>query len=109
MRLYIRRTVIDFIHRYPDAEQSLLAWLSEIEAAHYENPAQLRQRHGSADFVGDRVVFDIGGNKYRLVVRVIYADLQVDPPLKGIVFILFLGTHKQYDRIDVAKLKRPRS
>ena len=108
MRLYIRRTVVDFTHRYPDAEQPLLAWLNEIEGAHYENPTQLRQQHGSADFVGDKVVFDIGWNRYRLVARIIYADLQANPPLNGIVFILFIGTHKQYDRIDVAKLKRSR-
>jgi mRNA interferase HigB len=108
MRLFIRRTVVDFIHRYSDAEDSLLAWLKEIEAAHYENPAQLRQQHGSADFVGDKVVFNIANNRYRIITRIIYANLQVDPPLNGIVFILFLGTHKQYDRIDFAKLKRPR-
>jgi mRNA interferase HigB len=105
MRLYERRTVTNFVRRYPDAEQPLLAWANEIEAAHYETPAQIRQRHGSADFVaGDKVIFDIGGNKYRLVVRVRYANLRAQPPLNGMVFILFLGTHREYDKIDVANL-----
>jgi len=57
--------------------------------------------------VGDKVIFDIGGNKYRLVVSVRYANLKRQPSLNGIVFILFLGTHEQYDKIDVAKLTRP--
>lgn len=96
-----------FTRRYPDAEHPLLAWLDEIEAAHYENPAQLRQRHGSSDFKGDKVIFDVGGNKYRLIANVRYANLQADPPLNGIVFILFLGTHREYDKIDVAKLEKP--
>ena len=104
MRLYERRTVIQFIRRYSDARHPMLAWVNEIEAAHYENPAQLRQRHGSADFVGDKVIFDIGGNKYRLVANIRYADLRADPPLNGMVFILFLGTHGQYSRIDVENL-----
>lgn len=104
MRLFERRTVIQFSRRYPDSAHPLLAWANDIENAHYEDPAQLRQRFGSVDFVGDKVIFDIGGNKYRLVARMIYADLAVEPPLNGIVFILFLGTHKQYTAIDVAKL-----
>ena len=105
MRLYERRTVIQFARRYPDAEHPLLAWLKEIKAARYESPAQLRQRHGGADFfVGDKVCFDIGGNKYRLVAIVRYANLQAKPPLNGMVLILFLGTHREYDKIDIANL-----
>jgi mRNA interferase HigB len=104
MRLYERRTITQFIRRYEDARHTLLAWANEIEEAHYENPAQLRQRHGSADFVGDKVIFDILNNRYRLIARVRYADLRVEPPLNGMVFIVFLGTHAQYDRVDVTKL-----
>ena len=104
MRLYERRTVKRFIRRCRDAQSALLAWLNEIETAHYESPAQIRQRYRSADFVGDKVVFNIGGNKYRLVVRVRYANLTTHPPLNGMMFILFLGTHEQYDAIDVADL-----
>lgn len=104
MRLYERRTITQFVRRYEDAREPLLAWANEIEAAHYETPAQLRRRHGSADFVGDKVVFDIVRNRYRLIARVRYADLRTEPPLNGMVFIVFLGTHAQYDRVDVTKL-----
>jgi mRNA interferase HigB len=104
MRLYERRTVVQFSRRYPDAQHPLLAWANEIEAAHYENPAQLRQRYRSADFVGDKVIFNIGGNKYRLVARVLYANPRTKPPLNGTVFIVFLGTHEQYDDVEVEEL-----
>ena len=104
MRLYERRTITQFISRYEDARHPLLAWVREIEAARYESPVQLRRRHGSADFVGDKVVFDILNNRYRLIARVRYADLRAEPPLNGMVFIVFLGTHAQYDRVDVEKL-----
>lgn len=104
MRLYERRTIAQFIRRYDDARDALLAWANEIEEARYESPAELRRRHSSADFVGDKVIFDIVRNRYRLIARVRYADLRAEPPLNGMVFILFLGTHAQYDRIDIANL-----
>jgi mRNA-degrading endonuclease HigB of HigAB toxin-antitoxin module len=50
------------------------------------------------------VIFDVGGNKYRLIVRIKYANPSVDPPLNGIAFVLFVGTHAQYDRINVNQL-----
>ncbi len=98
--------VIQFARRYPDAEHPLFAWLKEIKATHYENPAQVRQRHGGVDFVGNKVIFDIGGNKYRIIARIRYANLKSHPPLNGVVFIFFLGTHREYNKIDVAKLAR---
>jgi mRNA interferase HigB len=54
--------------------------------------------------VGDKVIFDVGGNKYRLIVRIKYAKLDVRPALNGIVLVLFVGTHEQYDRLNVAAL-----
>lgn len=100
----MRSALVQFFRKHPDSRGPLLAWAKEIEHARYENPAQLRQRHGSADFVGDKVVFDIGGNKYRLVAEVRYARPKAKPPLHGMVFILFVGTHDAYDRIDVTRL-----
>jgi len=104
MRLFERRTLVQFFRKHPDAKGLLLAWAKEIERARYENPAQIRQRYGSADFVGDKVVFDIGGNKYRLVARVRYARPKAKPPLNGMVLIVFLGTHEAYDAVDVTGL-----
>ena len=69
-----------------------------VEKAAWSGPAQLRATFGSADFLaGNRVVFDIKGNAYRLVAQVKYAPL-------FLVFVRFLGTHAEYDRIDASKV-----
>ena len=93
-----------FWKRHPAAKSPLAAWIREINNARYSTRVQLKARHGSADFVGDKVIFDIGGNKYRLIIRIKYAKLDVQPPLNGIAFVLFVGTHEQYNEIDVATL-----
>ena len=65
-----------------------------VEKAAWSTPAQVRSVFGFADFLaGNRIVFDIKGNTYRLVVQVKYAPL-------FLVFIRFVGTHAEYDRID---------
>ncbi len=77
--------------------QPLVAWFREAEVAEWRSPADIKRHYATASFVGDdRVVFNIGGNKYRLVVAVRYE--------LGIVFIRFVGTHAQYDRIDARKV-----
>jgi mRNA interferase HigB len=98
------RTLKAFWKKHPGARGPLAAWIREINSARYSTPIELKARHGAADFVGDKVIFDIGGNKYRLIIRIKYAKLNVRPPLNGIAFILFVGTHEQYDAIDVATL-----
>lgn len=93
-----------FYRTHRDAKTPLVAWMMEIDAARYENPAALKARFSTADFVGDKVIFNIGGNKYRLIARIQYARAAPPPPLNGIARILFIGTHKEYDAIDVAAL-----
>ncbi len=83
----------DFWEKHPDSEQPLKAWFYETKKAKWKNPAEVRKLFGSADFVGDRTVFNIGGNKYRLVVLIDYE--------RHGILIRFIGTHKQYDKIDV--------
>ena len=69
------------------------AWFSEVQTADWRDMATIKRRYRHASFVGDnRVIFNIGGNKYRLVVHVNF-DF-------GIVYIKFVGTHAEYDRID---------
>ena len=69
------------------------AWFHAVQRADWDGPADIRAQFNSADFVGDnRVIFNIGGNNYRLVVHVYF-------PHK-IVLTKFVGTHRQYDRID---------
>lgn len=97
MRVIAKRTLRVFWQQHPDARGALEAWHQEARRARWQTPQQIRERYASASFVGrDRVVFNIGGNKYRLVVRVNYAV--------GVIYIRFIGTHAEYDRIDVEQV-----
>ena len=79
--------------KYKDAEGPLEAWFYEARHADWLTPADIKALYRSADILKDnRVVFNIGGNKYRLVIKINY-------PTKT-VFIRFIGTHREYDRID---------
>jgi mRNA interferase HigB len=78
-----------------DAKQPLLAWARIIEHADWSNPAQVKELFGSADFVGDRIIFNIGGNKYRLIVAAKFAY--------RIFYVRFVGTHEEYDSIEEVK------
>lgn len=76
-----------------DAEQPLRTWVSVVRAADWSRPNEVKQVFGSADLLSDgRVVFNIGGNKYRLVAAIHYRGKRV--------YIRFIGTHKDYDTID---------
>ena len=84
---------MDFWQKYPDAEQALKTWYGIVRRAKWQRPSDIREIFGSADFLqNNRVCFNIRGNNYRLVVKVIY-ELQR-------VYIRFIGTHSEYDRID---------
>ncbi len=74
-----------------------IAWYNDAKHAGWKNPMDIKTVFRNASFVGnDRVVFNLKGNTYRLVVSISYEH--------GIVFIRFLGTHQEYDRIDAAKV-----
>jgi mRNA interferase HigB len=80
-----------------DSELPLRAWFAEATKAHWRRPVDVKAKYRSASIVGgNRVVFNIAGNKYRLVVMIRYD--------KSIVFIRFIGTHEEYDRIDVERV-----
>lgn len=96
MRIIAKSTLRTFWKKYPDAESPLLAWYREVQKGNWDSPSRVKQMYRSASFVGDRVVFNIKGNSYRLVVRINF-------PFR-IVFIRFVGTHKQYDAIDVKEI-----
>lgn len=99
MRIISRKTLQQFWEKpeYVDAEQSLKAWFSEACKADWASPVAIKAAAGNASIVGnDRVVFNICGNKYRLVVRVNY-------PYR-VMYIRFIGTHRQYDRINVKEV-----
>ena len=94
MHVISRKALRAFWEDHEDAEDALKAWFHEAEAVSWENSAQLKEMYGTASIINaERVVFNICGNKYRMVVRINYAS--------GAVFVLFLGTHREYDKIDV--------
>lgn len=93
MRILKRKTLEDFWKKHADAEQALRSWFNEVKHSEWKDTNDIKFRYRSADFVsGSRVVFNIKGNKYRLIVEVKY--------LAKIVYIRFIGTHAEYDKID---------
>lgn len=88
-----RRTLREFWVVHPSAEQPLKAWFSEATAGSWDSPQSIKDRYRHASFVGDnRVVFNIGGNKFRLITHVNYEF--------GIVYIKYVGTHADYNRVN---------
>jgi len=79
-----------------DSEQPLKSWYALALASAWKEPGEVKAQFRSASFVGDRVVFNIAGNKYRLVTYINY-------PYR-IVYIRFVGTHKEYDAINVEEV-----
>jgi mRNA interferase HigB len=107
MRLIARRTLREFIesragHRdEPALKAALDAWFGEVKAARWTSTADVKRRYATASIVSaDRIVFNIKGNDYRLVVAV---DFE-----KGIVWIKWIGTHRDYDRINVREVEHDR-
>ena len=100
MKVIAVGTLRDFWTRHPDAEQPLKAWYDEAKHAVWRTPQDVRQRYASASFVGhNRVVFNIKGNDYRLIVAVAYRFQAI--------YIKFIGTHTEYDRVDAATVEDP--
>lgn len=84
-------------HGRNDSEQQLKAWYHEAKKANWKNPNDIKAQYKSASVVGNnRIVFNICGNKYRLIVRINYTNQWV--------YIRFVGTHKEYDKIDATTI-----
>ena len=97
MRIIAKRVLREFWERCPDAEQALLAWYKEVEAEDWDTPAKVKAKYRNASIIGDnRVVFNIKGNRYRLVVKVNY-------PYR-VVYVRFVGTHAEYDAVDAEEV-----
>ena len=90
------RTIKQFVGStpaYKDAREPALAWYQQLLSANWASPSEIKRDIASASILKDgRVVFNIGGNKYRIVVWINYAY--------RVVYIRFIGTHRQYDQID---------
>ena len=93
MRIIAISHLKSFWEIYPDSEQPFLAWIDEARKADWKTPADIKAHFATASILKSRrVVFNIKGNDFRLVVAVAYRF--------GAVYIKFVGTHKQYDGID---------
>ena len=97
MRIIAKKTLRAFWESEPTAKGALQAWHAEARDAIWASPADVKAQYGSASILKDgRVVFNIGGNKYRLVVWINYEF--------NTIYIRFVGTHKQYDAIDAQSI-----
>ena len=97
MRVIAKRTLREFWESHADCEQQLKAWYSEAEQANWSNPNEIKREYPSASILEDnRIVFNIKGNHYRLIVKINYKF--------SLVWIRFIGTHAEYDKINAAKI-----
>ncbi|MBA2500571.1 MAG: type II toxin-antitoxin system HigB family toxin [Chitinophagaceae bacterium] len=97
MRVIAKKILREFWKKHPDCEQQLKAWYQETSKAEWKNTKIIKIEYPSAIFLtGNRVVFNIKGNHYRLIVKINY-DYQM-------VWIRFIGTHSGYDKIDATKI-----
>lgn len=96
MRIIAKKTLTDFIEnnpKYHDAKEAIEAWHSEAKASQWQTPAEIKEKYKNASILkNNRVVFNIAGNKYRLIVSINYPA--------QVIFIKFIGTHQDYDKID---------
>lgn len=100
MRIIAKRTLREFWEsdpEYLDSKGALESWHDEVKRVDWSTPQEIKAQFGTASILKDsRVVFNIHGNKYRLIVKINYAY--------KVVYIRFVGTHKQYDATDVESI-----
>jgi mRNA interferase HigB len=97
MRIISRKALRVFWEEHPDARPPLQAWYADVKRARWKSPTDIKKIYRNASVVGNnRVVFNIKGNKYRLIVAVQYKF--------KIVFIRFVGTHQAYEQVDAATI-----
>ncbi len=97
MRIIARRTLREFWLKHSDAEQPLKAWFNDTYRSNWQTPSDIKRIYANASIVANnRVVFNIKGNRYRLVIHIRY-DISI-----GV--IRFIGTHEEYDKIDATTI-----
>lgn len=98
MRIIAKRTLKDFWESNPASENSLLEWYDIVIGAVWNTPNDVKSTFGNASIIDkNRVIFNIKGNDYRLITHVDYTF--------GIVFVLWIGNHADYDKIDAKKVE----
>jgi mRNA interferase HigB len=97
VRIISRKILREFWERHPDAKQPLQAWYHDAKQAIWKNPSDIKTVYRNVSFIANnRVVFNIKGHNYRLVAAIQYHY--------GIIYIRFVGTHNEYDKIDAATI-----
>jgi len=97
VRIISKKVLREFWEKHADSEQQLKSWFQETNGAEWKNTKQIKKEYPSASFLADnRVVFNIKGNKYRLIVKINYDY--------SMVWVRFIGTHAEYDKIDATKI-----
>jgi mRNA interferase HigB len=97
MRVISKRPLREFWEKHADAKAALQGWYDDALRAEWKTPAAIKNTYGNASILADnRVVFNIKGNAYRLVVKVQYD--------RGQVYVRFVETHEEYDRIDATRI-----
>ena len=93
MRIIRKKPLIEFYTKHPQAKEPLKAWAMEAKHTTWNTPHDIKKLHRNADILpNNRVVFDIGGNKFRLIVKINYNC--------SVVYIKFIGTHAEYNKIN---------
>jgi mRNA interferase HigB len=94
MKILVRKTILFYIKKYPNAEMQLLIWYNEFSKLELQNYNELKRVYGNASIVNNnRVIFNIKGNDYRLIVSMNF--------LQAACYVIWFGTHKEYDKINV--------
>lgn len=97
MRVIAKKILREFWQKHSDCEQQLKAWFQESSKSEWKSPNDIKKEYpGASILANNRIVFNIKGNKYRLIVRINY-DYQM-------IWIRFIGTHSEYDKIDATKI-----
>jgi mRNA interferase HigB len=97
LRIISKKILREFWEKHSDSQQQLKSWYQETNDAEWTNPKHIKKEYPSASFLADnRVVFNIKGNKYRLIVKINYEY--------NMIWIRFIGTHAEYDKIDAIKI-----
>lgn len=93
MRIIAISTLVSYYHLHPETEQPLKAWIAEVKKANWQNAHDIKAQYKNASVLKNRrVVFNIKGNEHRLIVAIAFK--------LGAVYIKFIGTHAEYDRIN---------
>ena len=98
MKVLLKKTILYYIEKYPKAQTQLLIWHSEFSKVNFKNFNELKLKYGNASIVSNnRVVFNIKGNEFRLVVSINFIQMAC--------YVIWFGTHTEYDKINVETIK----